>query len=419
VTASLGIPPNLSFGANDPNVWMDGSLPPKNGGERDLSSFTVVMDIRPNSPMCKNLPGNLQGVTSADCNEVGVYQIASYQRYAALYDLLVDCECTATCEITVTTTDSVTTSNSETVSSKLRDVLRDKVNHKAGVKASISTEAGALGITKVKASLETTYSYENEKSSEHETEEALSKTTTTEIASTQVRTVAKKYELPAERVMLQPNQLITEYKSDIWIPFHNTDNDYPLEIIDGSIFRAWDLPGEQYYIHIKDILDYPTTNIITDAAFTDWDYCNTGRTPYDPNLQDSSDAETKSSKVPVIHFMPTENHAKVIVTDQNFKPLVGVDVEMGIPSFSLTGGEACISPTSISGTDFDGAAYFYLSSGKTPDVYSEEERESQIAKGLVGIFGRDFKVDGVGDPGNSENGLVGEGYFFNNRAIQR
>jgi len=169
-------------------------------------------------------------------------------------------------------------------------------------------------------------------------------------------------------------------------------------------YKAYDLPGDQYYIHTTYTEKYPTKETKPRVHLTAWD-CNTNKRI----VEDHPDLPEPINALNVI-MRPTKHHANIIVIDNEYIPVAGAIVKLGIPSFPLTSTQtdACTSIGKDGRTDIYGSAYFYLGSEEKAGTYVYDGiNEESKPDGLVAMFPGNGDFTDLVSPDRVEGGRHG------------
>jgi len=443
VTASLGIPQDLAFGTHKDYLWKEGySLEPLFGGKQWIAGISYQDQIVKGSPDCKKTLGN----NSTDCNEASLYQITVLENWEEIagthqVEQCIDLETTVRdLKKTIATTEE---SFNEKIGNTIRHETEDEYN--TSMKNELTTKvSGDWGVVKASAEHKLTINEEEKhrtlNSSERSTEIQRQTGTSFSVHIEQETTIKKTIDLSEIKMQYMDMQKFTTVKYDLWTPVTNSPSqgfvpdkvmvrspDYyfvgggeeRLPYDEAHIFKAHDLPGDQYYIHLTYDEKYPTATKEPREERSNWD-CLV-KTTEGRILPAAHPDKKKNIDELNVFFRPTTNHANIIVVDNELKPVSGAKVTIGIPSIPLRpGADACTSIDNWVKTDKFGSAYFYLESEPPSNVFDDLENEK--SKGLVALFrgNGDFKDEIVGFNGrlfdvtdaSFEDGVMGQAFVF-------
>jgi len=322
-----------------------------------------------------------------------------------------------------------------------------QVSTKTSAEASVSGFGMSAKISHEESkSRGTSYSKDQLQQSSSELQTQSKKTYSYQIQDRVINTIERDLSNPPRGYAELTNQLINLVKYDLWTPVRKISGDgiddptkvmretltYTLNMspdsniiarYDAQIFKAYDLPGDQYYIHTTEIQDYPTQEFYIDWYEIPW-VCGSG-----PILEDHDPIQEPKNALHVF-LKPTKNHANIIVTDYEFFPVKDATVKLGIPSFPLTkGADACTRIDRTAKTDSLGSAYFYLESVGTSDPYVFDGiNVNSKPDGLVAMFPGNGDFTDLVSPGRTlistnvsfEDGIIGDAFDLrgNSQGVQ-
>jgi len=428
--------PNLTFATHEDDFWVGTYTPPLfNDGKNLVSTVSFIEPIVGDSPECEK-KGRGDPFASLECQEKSFYQITSFEFWK-----IIDSIPTQSC-VTYTTTSTKTKEINETNENEFNKKIGSTIRKDQGSSTEVSE--GHKASTGVKAqyggiSAYANYEFNYNKVEKHDsrltdtrTQEIESRTLkTTSISLTESDTAVTSYNLETKAMKYNLQQRWLKVKYDLWTPVMGAGESIKPaieNIVKGGdfaryddvlYFKAYDLPGNQYYIHTTYEVEYPTEITAPNKLETAWDCEGTtgGRmiTPHENPPEPQKGLN--------VIMRPTQNHANIIVIDQDFKPVPNADITLGVPSFPLNFNEpkACTSKESTTRTDQYGSAYFYLGTNEPLDPYVYSPSEISKQTGLVAMFpgngdSRDLvSPDRTLTPTDASlvDGIVGEAFNIN------
>jgi len=430
----------LAFGTHKDYLWEEGyALKPSLEGKPWIAGISYQDPIVKDSPECMKTGGN----ASPDCHEASLYQITVLENWAEIGGThqVQQCSKLTTIERDLTaTTATLEESFNKKISNTIRHESSDEYNKSMQNELTTKIE-GEYSIIKASAEHKLTINQDEKhttKDSSERSEEIEQQTGTSFTVHTeQEKTVIKDIDLTGIKMQYMEMQKFTTVKYDLWTPVTNTPGngflpevvkvlspefnfvggEEPLPYKAVHIFKAHDLPGDQYYIHVTHVEEYPTTTKNPREERANWD-CK-GETTEGRIPPASHPEKRKNIDELNVFFRPTTNHANIIVVDNELKPVSGAKVTLGIPSIPLRpGADACTSIDNWVKTDKFGSAYFYLES--EPPNYVYDDLENAKSKGLVALFQGNGDSKDVVFPDRKpvipaasfEAGIVGEAFEF-------
>jgi len=421
---------SLAFGTDEDYLWKPGYvLQPYKDGDQWVSSVTFMVPIAQNSPECHKKGG----AASLDCDDASVYQITAYESWKKIPNTTVTKQC-SDYTTTIEELEQLTTQREQSFSLKVGNSMRHESSQSVSTSSQHEAGGGVSGTffgigAHADYKYTTSKSYNHESKTARETSQEIQQQTSVSygfLTSTK-KTDETKYYLTDKKMKYTDLQKMMTIKYDLWTPVKKTpilgintlneakvlmknlkyDYEVPPEILreyeippkleyeDAHIFKAHDLSGDQYYVHTSFVETYPTTEDDQRFEITDWDCGRNKRIDYEhTNPQEA----TKGLEV---LFRPTKNHANFIVVDNEFKPVQGAKVQIGIPSFPLLGSEprACTSTDNFAITDQFGSAYFYLGSDEESQPYVFDDIDPKSPPdGLIAMFPGDGDLTDLVSP---------------------